>query len=207
MRRLIAALCLIGAVVGPKKAEALSCALPLSTSWYRSPDVNQVSVEKKRRDMEARATLELLERTPIILRGRVVSSRLLSDLRKTNSPISLIVLDHVEMLKGRLFTAPTDRKAFIIKEYWCDGTCESRENTLHWPRGETLVVGASRNDMAEPSKMVDPDSKLTIYQGRIDAMVGACTSGPLTPEALDLLNAPQEVARLKREYLRRRPDH
>ncbi|QPF84861.1 hypothetical protein IC762_00530 [Bradyrhizobium genosp. L] len=204
--RLMVVVCLLVGFVCPGKVEALSCALPLPTSWQRSPDADHVSVEKERLDTEARATLELLEHTPIIIRGRVASARLLSDLRRTNSPTSLIVLDRVEMLKGRLFTAPTDRKAFIIKEYWCDGTCEGREDTLRWPLGETLVVGAYRNDLAEPEEVVDFDSKQIIYRGRIDAVLGPCTSGPLTPKALELLNAPEEIARLKREYLRRNPN-
>lgn len=112
MRCLIAAFLLLSAIIYPETVERWIA--PSPSWWYRSVDGGEVPIEKQRHDAEARATLELLERTPIVF--RIASARYLSDLRKTNIPTSRIVFDHVEILKGRLSRASTDRKAFIIRE-------------------------------------------------------------------------------------------
>lgn len=72
---------------------------------------------------------------------------------------------------------------------------------MGWPRGETVVVGVHPNNFVDPSKAVESISKRLVYKGRVDAVLGMCDSGRLTPLALDLLSAPDdEIARLKREY-------
>ncbi|MBR1234897.1 hypothetical protein [Bradyrhizobium sp. AUGA SZCCT0182] len=206
LRNSIAALLLFGVLIAPQEAEALDCPMMPPSSWYQPVNGGEISPEKQRSDTEARAALEILDRTPIVFRGRIASARYLSDLRKTNVPSSLIVFDQVEILKGRFFRSPTDRKAFIIKEEWCDGSCSRRiEDT--WPHGKIVVVGAHPNRFADPSKAVDFDSKRIIYKGRIDAVLGMCGSYTLLPPvAVQLLSAPnEENARLKREYVLRRP--
>jgi hypothetical protein len=203
MRCIILAL-LLGALVFPKNTEALDCGTPLSyfpNSWQRTSNSDDVPVEEQRRGAEARATLERLERTPIIFRGRVASVRYLTDPRKTNTPTSLLAFDRVEVLKGRLITTSADRKAFILHEEWCDFRCSGRPVAMRWPPGKTFVVGADPNEFAEPSQAVDPLSKRLIYKGRIDAVVGMCRPGQLTPMALELWNASDdEIVRLKRDY-------
>jgi hypothetical protein len=196
--RCFAAALLIGALIFPGMVKALDCGGP-SALWYQAADGVDTSVEQQRRDAQARALLERLERAPIIFRGRIASARYL---RKRNDPTSLIVFDHVEILKGRLPKVSMDRKAFIIQELWCDGGC-SDQLTQWWPLGETVVVAAYPNDFVGPSKAVK--FPRIIYKGRIDAVVGMCGPGRLWPAALELLNNPDEIARLKREYLPRRP--
>ena len=196
--RFTAAALLVVALIFPKQVEALQCGGPTS-SWYQAADGVDASVEQQRHDTQARAMLEWLERTPIIFRGRIESARYL---RKTNDPTSLVVFDHVEFLKGRFPRISTDRKAFIVEELWCDGGC-SDQLTQWWPLGETVVVAAHPNDFVGPSKAVKYPR--IIYKGRIDAVLGMCGLGRLGPMALELLNTPNEVARLKREYLQRRP--
>lgn len=202
MRCSIAAALLVGALACPKEAEALDCAVPGIWS-FQAVDGIEASAEKQLQDREARAVLERLERTPIIFRGRLTSARYLSDLRKTNTPVSLLVFDHVEVLKGQLPKASVDRKAFIIQHDWCDQNCGDRQAAQWWPRDKAAaVVGALPID---PSKAVISESKQVIYEGRIDAVVGICSGGPLAPAELELLKAPDdEIARLKREYLPRR---
>jgi hypothetical protein len=117
----------------------------------------------------------------------------------------LLVFDHVEILKGRLSKNSADRKAFIIKQEWCDHKCDARISAMAWPPGKTVVVGAYPNPFVDPSEAVESNSKRIIYKGRIDAVLGMCDYGQLTPLALKLLNAPDnEIAHLKREYLPRR---
>jgi hypothetical protein len=200
MRGFAAAALLVGALVCSREAEALDCDVPGSWS-YQAAEGIKTSEETQRQDREARAVLERLERTPIIFRGRLASARYLSDLRKTNTPYSLLIFDHVEVLRGRLPKA-LDRKAFIILADWCDFRCHGPA-AQGWPRGKAVVVGARPNNLVPPN-VVELSSKRVIYKGRIDAVVGVCSGGPLTPEALELLNAPDdEIARLKREYLPR----
>ncbi len=194
MRYFIAALWVLGALILPNKVEALDCPWPI----FRLADGVDATQEKQRYDTEARLRLEFLERTPIIFRGRIASMRYLTDPRRMNT--SLLVFDHVEILKGRLPT--TDRKAFVIKQEWCDFSCNVKLARMAWPRGKTVVVGAHYNHFVDPSKAVDSFSKRIIYKGRIDAVLGVCDSGELAPLALELLNAPDaEISRLKREYL------
>jgi hypothetical protein len=206
MRCFALAVLLIGVLICPKEVEALDCTPGPSASWYRAADGVDTPAEQQRHDAESRATLERLERTPIIFRGRFASARYLSDLRKTNVPTSLLLFDDVEILKGHLPKTSTDKKAFIIKEEWCDHSCIGKV-TLWWHPGDTVVIGARPNDFADPSGAVDFASKRVVYKGRIDAVLGMCDSGGgLSPTALELLNAPDdEIARLKREYLPRRP--
>lgn len=205
MRRFTAAVLLVAtALVWPKVAEALDCGWG---PWqYQAADDIEASAEEQARDLEARTRLDRLERTPIIFRGRIVSARYLSDLRKTNTPSILLVFDHVEVLKGRLAPASSDRRAFVIEEEWCDGTCPST-NLQSWRRGDIVVIGARPNSFADPSKAVEHDSNRIIYRGRIDAVLGLCDFPLMTPMDLELLNAPaDEIDRLKRKYPRRRFD-
>jgi hypothetical protein len=172
--------------------------------WQRTAGSGDIPAEQQRRDIEARSTLERLQHTPIVFRGRVASARYLTDPRRTNS--ILIVFDHVEVLKGRLAATSRDRKAFIIQERWCDGGgCDYGAATTQWPPGDTLLVGAQPNVFADPSKAIDPGGKRIIYRGRIDAVVSMCDVGRLTPMTLELLNASDdEILRLKRDYEPRR---
>jgi hypothetical protein len=206
MRGLIAAALLVGALICPKEAEALDCDLPGSWS-YQAADGIKTSAEKQRQDLEARAVLERLERTPIIFRGRLTWASYLTDIRKTNVPTSLLVFERVEVLKGRLPRTSVDRKAFIIQAEWCDSHRCSGPVARGWPRGEAVVVGAHPNKFVDASKAVDSGGKRAGYKGRIDAVLGPCSGGPLTRAALELLNSSDgEIARLKREYLPRRRD-
>lgn len=204
MRCFTAAVLLIGALVCSTEVAALDCT-PRPAGWmYQAADNVDTPVEQQRRDAEARAALESLERTPIIFRGRIASARYL---RKTNGPVGLLVFDDVEILKGRLPRASTDREAFIIQEFWCDGGCGDHL-TIWWPRGDTVVVAARPSDFVGPSKAVEFHGfgyPKFIYKGRIDAVMSLCDRGRLSPMELELLNAPDdEIARLKREYLPRR---
>lgn len=100
-----------------------------------------------------------------------------------------------------------DRKAYLIKEQWCDGNCYAERVAADWPVGETVVIGANQKDHRHPSRAMDPSSQRVVYKGRIDAVLGMCGGARLTPKALELLNAPdEEIARLKREYVPRRPN-
>jgi hypothetical protein len=200
-------LLLLGALVCPGKVEALECGTSafFPSSWQRAANSGDVPPERQSRDKEARATLELLERTPIVFRGRVASARYLSDLRKTNTPTSLIAFDHVVVLKGRLAATSRDRKAFIIREQWCDYRCNHGAASAQWPPGETFLVGAHPNEFADPSKAMDFERKRVIYKGRIDAVLGMCDGGRLKPLALEVLNASDdEIVRLKHDYEPRR---
>jgi hypothetical protein len=205
MRCFTAAVLLIGALVCSKETEALDCT-PGPAGWmYQAADGVDTPVEQQRHDAEARAALERLERTPIIFRGRIASA---SYLHKTKGPVGLLVFDDVEILKGSLPRTLADRRVFVLQELWCDGGCRD-DLTTRWPRGDTVVVAAGPNVYVGPSKAVEFPrfgySKF-IYKGRVDAVLGLCSSGGLSPLALELLNAPDdEVARLKREYLQRRP--
>jgi hypothetical protein len=204
MRFFIAAALLVGALVCPKHAGALDCGGPGSWS-FQAADGIETPAEKQLQDLQARAVLERLERTPVIFRGRLASARYLSDLRETNIPFSLLVFDNVEVLKGRLPRTSIDGKAFIIKQEWCDSDCGDRQAAQSWPRDKAVVVGAHPNEFVDPSNAVDSESNRVIHQGRIDAVLGMCSGGPLTAAALELLNASDdEIARLKREYLPRR---
>lgn len=201
MRSPIFALLLLGALICPKKVEALDCASAafFPSSWQRTATSGDLPAEQQRRDAEARATLELLERTPIVFRGRVASARYLTDPRKTNT--SLIAFDHVEVLKGRLAATSADRKAFIIQEHWCDHRCDYSAAPKQWPPGEPVLVGAHLNEFADPSKAMDSERKRIIYKGRIDAVLGMCNGGRLKPIALEVLNASDdEIVRLKHDY-------
>jgi len=203
MRCFVAAALLVGAIICPREAEALDCAVPGSWS-FEAADGIETPAEKQRQDKEARAALARLELTPIIFRGRLASARYLSDLRKTNVPFSLLVFDHVEVLKGRLPETSIDRMAFVIKQEWCDDSCGDRQAAEGWPR-EAIIVGAHPNEFADQLKAKDSTSEQGIYEGRIDAVLGMCSGGPLSEGELRLLNASDdETARLKREYLPRR---
>lgn len=206
MRRFIAAALLFGAFVCPTEADALDCPI-LGSHLFQAAEGVEAPAERQRQDLEARAVLARLERTPIIFRGRLASARYLSDPRKTSTPFTMLVFDHVEVWKGRLPTASVDQKAFIVLQEWCDGSCGDRPAAHWWPRGKFTVVGADPNEAADPSEVLDSENKQVIYKGRVDAVMGMCGGGPLTPAALELLNASdEEVARLKREYPPRRRD-
>src|ERR1700743_40038 len=185
MRRFIAAALLLAAFASPRKVEALSCASwHVPSLWQRAANSGDVPAEQQRRDIEARARLEHLEHIPIVFRGRVASARYLTDPPKTNS--SLIVFDHVEVLKDRLTATSRDRKVFIIEERWCDHRCDYGAAPTQWPLGETFLVGAYPNNFADPSKAMDTERKRVIYRGRIDATLGMCDGGHLPPIALEL---------------------
>jgi hypothetical protein len=203
MRCIIVAL-LFGALVYPKNVEALDCGTTwaLPGWWQRAANSGNVSAEQQRRDAESRATLDLLERTPIVFRGRVASVRYLTGLLKVDTAINMIAFDHVEVLKGRLAATSSDRKAFILEERWCDGSCSSGAAIAKWPLGETVLVGVHPDEF---EKAPQSFSKRLNYKGRIDAVLGMCQPGRLTPTALELLNASDdETTRLKRDYQPRR---
>jgi hypothetical protein len=205
MRWFTAAVLLVGVIVCSTKADALDCT-PGPADWmYEAAEGVDTPVEQQRYDAEARAALERLERTPIIFRGRIASA---SYLRKTKGAVGLLVFDDVEILKGSLPRTLADRRLFLLQELWCDGGCRD-DLTMRWPRGDTKVVAAYPNVYIGPSKAVEFPRfgyPKFIYEGRIDAVLGLCSSGGLPPLALELLNAPDdEIARLKREYLPRRP--
>jgi hypothetical protein len=146
-----------------------------------------------------------LERIPIVFRGRIVSRRYLSDLRKTNTPASLLVFDHVEVFKGRLAKTSRDRNS-SSRRNGAMASAEARTAGIG-SRGETVVVGAHRNHFVDPSKAVDVRQQTAHLQGANRCRIGMCRSGRLTPMALELLNAPEdEIVRLKREYLPLRPN-
>lgn len=206
MRRFIAAALLFGAFACPMEADALDCPV-LGPHLFQAADGLEAPAERQRQDLEARAMLDRLERTPIIFRGYLASARYLSDPRKTNVPFSMLVFDHVEVWKGQLPEASVDGKAFIVLQEWCDGSCGDRPAAHWWPRGKSTVIGVHPNESADPSKLLDSENKQVIYKGRVDAVMGACGGGPLSPAALELLNTPdEEVTRLKREYPPRRRD-
>lgn len=199
MRVAIFALSLLGVLAWPEKVEALDCALPPNI-WSRPAGSDEIAREKQLRDQEDRLSIYRLEQAPIIFRGRVASARYLSDIRKTNTPSSLLVFDHVEILKGRLFTASRDRRAFVISEQWCDASCIGKPSPkTTWPTGKMVVVGAHPNNFADSSKAVEFPDKRVVYRGRIDATLGMCDGGPLSDRAVEILNDPTEMARLKRE--------
>jgi hypothetical protein len=189
MRRFIAAVLVFGAFVCPTEVDALDCPVLLGSHLFQAADGVEAPAERQSQDLEARAVLARLELTPIVFRGRLASARYLSDLRKTNTPYSLLVFDRVEVLKGRLPKASIDRKAFILQQEWCDHSCGDRKAARWWPRDKAAVVAVEPNEFVDPSKAVDPVSKRVIYNGRIDAVRGMCGGGPLTPAALELLNA------------------
>jgi hypothetical protein len=73
---------------------------------------------------------------------------------------------------------------------------------------ETVVLGVYPNSFVNPSVAVEFSSKRIVYEGRIDALLGTCSGDALLPpKVIELLNAPaREIARLKREYILRRPN-
>lgn len=207
MRTIILALTSINFLVCPEEASALDCASP-SWVWSRPADSDAISPEQRRRDQRDRFSVAALEQAPIVFRGRIVSARRLSDIRKTNVPLSLLVIDRVELLRGQLFTKARDRRAFVIRSEWCDGSCMGKGEgaPTPWPAGKTVVVAAYQNNFADPSKAVESSDGPVVYRGRIDAVLGACSLGPLDSRQLELLNNPEEMARIKREAEARRTD-
>lgn len=204
MRAIILALACFGALLSPGKVDALDCPVPSPSMWSRAAGSDQMPIEQQRQEAEDRTDVYRLDRAPIIFRGRVVSVRYLSDIRKTSIPLSLLVFDRVEILKGQLFTMSRDRKAFVIRQEWCDYSCIGKLPNTAWPSGKIVSVAASRNDFADPSKAVEFSSKRVVYRGRIDAVLGECSNGLLNNRQLELLNDPDKMTRLKREYVPRR---
>jgi hypothetical protein len=174
----------------PARVHALSC---IYISWRNFERVDGYG-EKMRQDAAARAALATL--SPNVFRGRVVTARDLVDRRKTNEPVSLIVFDDVEVLKGDLPRAAHDRRAFIVQRAWCDAHCDPLSEW--WPPGKTFTFGVR----APPEEAVkDADAKHVIYGGRVDGTVDACDQTSLTELQLKLLNtSDDEIARLIREY-------
>lgn len=207
MRAIIPVLTSIGLLACSGRVSAFDCPVPASI-WSRPADNEEVSPEQQRRDERDRFSVYRLEQAPIIFRGRIVSLRYLSDLRQTNVPLSLLVFDRVEILKGQLFTKSRDRRAFVIQSEWCDATCigKGKGSPTLWPVGKTVVVAAHKNTFADPSKAGESFSGPIVYRGRIDAVVGACNPGPLDSREMELLNNPDEMVRIKRETEARRTD-
>ncbi|WP_156489385.1 hypothetical protein [Bradyrhizobium sp. DOA1] len=197
MRVVILALSLFGILACPGTAEALDCPIPLNI-WSPPAGSDEIPAEQRRRDVEDRLNLYRLKQAPILFRGRIVSARYLTDARKTNIPISLLVFDRVEVLKGRLFTTSKDRKAFVISEGWCDASCSGKTATGEWPPGKTVGVAAYPNTFADPWKAVETTTKRVVYRGRIDARFGPCGGGYLSDRALELFNNHDELGRTKR---------
>ncbi|MGY8711159.1 hypothetical protein RAD16_35975 [Bradyrhizobium sp. 18BD] len=205
MRTIILALTSISVLACPGTVRALDCAIPAYV-WSRPAEGEEISPGQQRRDERDRFNVYALEQAPIIFRGRVASARYLSDLRKTNVPLSLLVFDRVEILKGQLFTKPRDRRAFVIRSEWCDASCIGKLSKSVWPVGKTVAVAAYQNKFADPSKAVESSGGPVVYRGRIDAVLGACGLGPLDSRQLELLNKPDEMARIKHEAEVRRTD-
>ena len=205
MRAIVLALTSIALLACSERVRALDCAIPPYV-WSRPTDNDKVSLEQQRRDVRDRFSVYRLEQAPIIFRGRIVSARYLSDLRKTNIPLSLLIFDRVKLLKGQLFTKARDRRAFVIQSEWCDATCIGKGEgaPTPWPAGKTVVVAAYQNTFADPSKAVESSDGPVVYRGRIDAVLGVCSLGPLDSRQLELLNNPDEMARIKREAEARR---
>ncbi|MCA6124383.1 hypothetical protein J6500_21175 [Bradyrhizobium sp. WSM 1704] len=205
MRWLTAAILLLGALTWSEHVEALDCAIWALSSpswWERTPDGSDAPTEQQQRDAESRAMLELLDRTPIVFRGRVASVRYLTNPHVTFS--RLLAFDHVEVLKGRLMTSSPDQRAVVVQQRWCDRTCDVKSNAMEWRRGATVLVGAHANRSTGPTKVMDPDGKRVVYTGRVDAELEMCDSGRLQPIAFELLNASNdEINRLRREYRHR----
>ncbi|MDH2343907.1 hypothetical protein [Bradyrhizobium sp. SSUT77] len=131
MRAIVLAFSFLGALVFPEKVEALDCPLPPNI-WSHPVDGDEISREQQLRDAEDRLNLYRLEHAPIIFRGRVASTRYLSDIRKTSIPISLLVFDHVEILKGGLFGANT---VASVNHQWWRGLPEKLSS---WRRTRTI---------------------------------------------------------------------
>ncbi|MES5488485.1 hypothetical protein QMZ05_37565 [Bradyrhizobium sp. INPA03-11B] len=176
----------------PKGASALDCAKAFWWNFDRSDGDQQ----RQRRDAEARATLANL--APLVFRGRIAWTRDLSDVRKTSTPVSLIVLKDVEVLRGKMPRSTRDRKAFIVFSRWCDTRCGS---VSRW-RPQGLTTFAAHRYTGGPVRSYDdPNGGKVLYNGRVDAVIGVCDPIQLTPLQEQLLNAPaDEIARLVREY-------
>jgi hypothetical protein len=195
---------MLGAIVIAKEADALDCGSPLfyPRSAGGTPQAaNSYSLEQLE-DIGARGTLHLLETTAILLRGRVASVRDLVDRRRTSEAISLVILEDVDILRGQLPPASRDRRAFLIEWGWCDGLCGDKPPDSS-SRRETAVFAARPNILPYPSRVTDTLGTRVVYRGRIDALMPECTLHRLSPMALELLNSPEEIARLKREYPQR----
>ncbi|MGL9620490.1 hypothetical protein QRQ56_20935 [Bradyrhizobium sp. U531] len=183
------------------RVEALDCPVPSPSMWSRVADSDEIPIEQQRREAKDRTDVYRLDSVPIIFRGRVVSVRYLSDIRKTNIPLSLLVFDRVQILKGQLFTRSKDRRAVVIRQEWCDQSCIGKLSSSAWSAGKIVAVAAYRNDFADPSRTIEFSSKRILYRGRIDAVLGECSAGLLSNRQLELLNDPDEMNRLKREYV------
>ena len=175
----------------PRDADALSCA---TRGWWNFDRIDG-DPQKRRQDAEARAALDNLG--GIVFRGRFASARSLSDPRKSNSPVLMIVFKDVTILRGEMPRSAHDRKAFLLYYAWCDANCGPAGHG--WPRG-LKTYGAFRFD-GEPIRDTGTIGQKVVYQGRVDAWSGACNPIQLTPLQEQLLNAPtDEIARLMREY-------
>jgi hypothetical protein len=195
MRSLIAASLLVSAFacVFPQHAGALGhgCGQPHWRNYDRID--GDADPQQSRRDAEAAAALAGLR--PIIFRGRVAWTRVLSRGGPNRHPMSLVAFNDVEVLRGEMPRPAHDRRAFIVYYHWCNGSCELA--LQRWVRGQSFTLGAHPPDLP----VTDGEEKKFIYTGRADAQMYLCDPVLLTPLQWELLHAPaDEIARLKRDY-------
>jgi hypothetical protein len=197
VRPLIAAPLLIFVFAGlcPGDLEALDCGVAYWRNYDRVDGVADPA--KRRQDAEARAALANLR--PIIFRGRVARARTLSGGVTDQLPLSLIIFEDVEVLRGEMPRSAHDRKAFIVHHGWCDGSPTScRPASRWWPRGQIFTVGVHPSP---GGPVTDTVGKRVVHKGRVDAEMRLCDPSSLTPLEWNVLNAPaDEIARLMREY-------
>lgn len=175
----------------PVTVHGLDCGHPIPASFESTNTT--VDPTKRAVDLEARVALDTL--SPIVFSGRLVSIRHLSE---TNSGIELLGFRDVKVLRGALPRSSIDGVAAVAFDRWCDGGCAHRP--LEWAPGAMLTIGVSPS----PDKVTSGGK--TLYRGRIDGQFGPCRGGPLSPLKLMLLAAPEEIARLERDYPpRKRP--
>lgn len=178
------------AIGWPVTVHGLDCGLPIP-AHFESINPN-VDPSKRAVDLEARVALDTL--SPIVFSGRLVSIRHLS---KPDSVIELLGFKDVKVLRGKLPRSKIDGIAMVALDRWCEGGCAHRP--LEWTPGALLTIGVSPS----PDKVTSYGK--TLYRGRIDGQFGPCLGGPLSPLKLMLLTAPpEEIARLERDYPRRK---
>ncbi len=176
----------------PVTVLALDCGFAVP-AYFESIDA-EVDPAKKAEDLETRAALANL--SPIVFSGRLAQVRSLGG-PEAQAPIELLIFRDVKVLRGELSRTARDGKAVVAVYGWCDGSCPpSRQR---WAPGALLTIG-----IYSASDLVKTEGK-AIYHGRVDGQIGPC--GSMFPSQLQLkliAAPPEEIARLEREYPRRK---
>lgn len=159
--------------------------------------------EDTRKELRLRVLVDALDDVDIVFRGRLAKRWYLSDVNETDVPAILEVYDRVTVLKGAMPSAASDARAFLIREKVCSGRCwlnalpevmDAEDETEH-------VVLAMNNTLANPAEARDWRSNEVVYSGRIDALLGPCDPRQINAAAAAMLiNAPEEMDRLRRAY-------